>query len=359
MNVKWSIPVFMLASGFVIQGAVSNFQRDADNSQVNLSQINASQINSVTRSRHEYPAVPARVMALGRLAPASEMTVIYPPTSSGTRVGRVCVSEGQWVRSGEVVAYMDTRALHEAELQEALADLDRSRCHLEQVRADAKPADLSAQAAVIERARSEMDTAKTEYGRYQMLYEQGAVSASLRDSKKQSFDTASQQWQQQQFLLQGMCQVRPCDENTALAEVKQAISRVQIARQKLALDKVTSPVSGKVIKIHTRAGEVVGNEGILQICDTRHLIVIAEVFESDIGTVRPGQGATITGASLGGPLHGVVESIGLSVGRQTNLDADSAADTEARIVEVRIRVRDGATATAANARVDVEIARSK
>lgn len=80
------------------------------------------------------------------------------------------------------------------------------------------------------------------------------------------------------------------------------------------------------------------------------------MFENDLSAIRPGQRANIKCAFIAQPLHGVVQSVGLAVGRQAILDGDSTADTEARIVEVKILVQERAQIrTLTNARVLVEI----
>jgi len=72
---------------------------------------------------------------------------------------------------------------------------------------------------------------------------------------------------------------------------------------------------------------------------TEQMYVVAEVYESDIGKVHLGQRATLTsdGNTILG-LHGTVNQIGLQVGKKDVLDNDPAADADARVVEVKIRL---------------------
>ena len=70
------------------------------------------------------------------------------------------------------------------------------------------------------------------------------------------------------------------------------------------------------------------------------MVVVAEVYESDISKVRLGQKAIIkseTGA-FAGEVRGVVSQIGLHIGKQDVLDTDPAADVDSRVVEVEIKV---------------------
>jgi HlyD family secretion protein len=103
---------------------------------------------------------------------------------------------------------------------------------------------------------------------------------------------------------------------------------------------VRSPLAGQVIEIHTRRGERVGGDGIAELGRTDSMYAVAEVYETDIGAVKIGAGATITSPALSEPLHGTVESIALKIGKADVLNTDPAAKIDARVVEVDIRLDD-------------------
>jgi HlyD family secretion protein len=110
--------------------------------------------------------------------------------------------------------------------------------------------------------------------------------------------------------------------------------------------------------VHTRDGERVGPDGILELGRTDDMYAVAEVYESDIQYVRLGQRATVASAAFGRPLHGSVARIGLKVGKMDALGTDPAARTDARVVEVEIRLdpEDAAAAAAlTNLQVEVEL----
>ena len=108
--------------------------------------------------------------------------------------------------------------------------------------------------------------------------------------------------------------------------------------------------------IHARAGERVGTEGILELGDTTAMYAIAEIYETDIGRVKPGQRARISSPALSQSLAGEVVRIGLKIGKQDVLDADPVAKTDARVVEVEIRLDEGPDVSRlTNLQVRVEI----
>jgi HlyD family secretion protein len=146
--------------------------------------------------------------------------------------------------------------------------------------------------------------------------------------------------------------------DVALEEARLArdVARANLARAEaeLELSRVRSPVDGQVLKIHAREGERVGLEGIVEIGETASMYAIAEVYETDIGRVRVGQRARISSPALERALEGSVERIGLRIGKQDVLGTDPVADTDARVVEVEVRLDDpGPAARLTNLRVDV------
>ena len=144
------------------------------------------------------------------------------------------------------------------------------------------------------------------------------------------------------------------DDATMNLEV--AIADLAAAKAQLALTVVTSPIRGQVLDIHTRPGERIGPEGILELGRTDQMYAIAEVYETDIAKIRPGQKAVIALAALDQPLTGTVEDSELRVGRLDVLGTDPVAKTDARVVEVKILLDDGASvARYTDMQVEVEI----
>jgi len=73
-------------------------------------------------------------------------------------------------------------------------------------------------------------------------------------------------------------------------------------------------------------------------------------------TPVPAQAAVVTSPALPKEVHGTVDRVGLKIGKKDVLDTDPAADTDARVVEVEIRLDDPKeVAGLTNLRVDVAI----
>jgi len=145
--------------------------------------------------------------------------------------------------------------------------------------------------------------------------------------------------------------------DTAQVAARMARAALDKAKADLDLSVVRSPIDGEVLEIHARTGERVGSEGIAELGRTQEMYAIAEVYETDIGRVHVDQRATIRSRALAGPLSGQVERIGRKVGKQDVLSTDPAAMTDARVVEVEIRLDDGSKVKGlTNLQVEVEMA---
>ncbi|NJR67812.1 MAG: HlyD family efflux transporter periplasmic adaptor subunit [Synechococcales cyanobacterium CRU_2_2] len=111
-----------------------------------------------------------------------------------------------------------------------------------------------------------------------------------------------------------------------------------------------------MLEIHAEDGEAVGAQGILDVGQTQAMNVVAEVYETDIPQIRPGQAALISSSVLSQPLSGRVKTIGLRINKKDVLESDPVADTDARVVEVEIRLDDPTPlATLTNLQVNVTI----
>jgi len=144
--------------------------------------------------------------------------------------------------------------------------------------------------------------------------------------------------------------------DTAQLHVDTARADLAAARSVLELDVVRAPVAGQVVKIYARRGERVGPQGLAEIAQNDQMFAIAEVYETDIGRVKVGQRATVRSPAFDAELSGAVDRIGMKIGKQDVLATDPVARTNARVVEVRIKLDDSAKAASlSNLQVEVAI----
>ncbi|MFB2877681.1 ABC exporter membrane fusion protein [Floridanema aerugineum] len=407
------------------------------------------------------------VTALGRLEPQGEvLTISAPASAEGSRVEQLLVKQGDRVKAGQEIAILDSRDRLAASLLQAQEQVKVAQANLEKVLAGAKKgeveaqkatiarisaereneiaaqkatiarinaereseiaaqratiarinaereSEMAAQKATIARLEAELRNAQTEYKRYELLYKDGAISASAKDSKNLTLAAAQERVKEAQAnlkkveatkfeqlkeaeanltkitsakaeqlneaeanlrrisagkqeqeneakaTLERIAEVRPVDVQIAKAEVSQAEAAVKRAKANLETAYVRSPRDAQILKVHTKAGELVSNEGIVELGETQKMYAVAEVYESDINKVKLGQKARVKSDSLTEELPGTVEQIGLQVKKQNVINTDPSANIDNRVVEVRIRLDDAASQKVSgltNLQVNVEI----
>lgn len=318
------------------------------------------------------------VSALGYLMPEGEVTYLSAPTAlnglGSSRVAKLLVKEGDTVKTGQAIAILDNYENLQTSVKLALEEVKVAQANLAKVKAGAKTGELEAQKATIARLEAELqgqvaaqdkmiarlsaefNNGEIEYQRYRKLFQDGAITASLLDSKQLVMTTAQEQlneakvnrdrieatFQQQiqaaQATLNQIAEIRPTDVLVAQAEINKAIANVNKTKADLDLAYIRTPIDGQILKINSRPGEVVGSQGIVAVGKTDQMNVVAEVYELDVGKVRIGQKATITSNAFSGKLYGTVAQIGLQVNPQDVLTTDPTADVNRRIVEVKVRL---------------------
>ncbi|MBD2666976.1 heterocyst specific ABC-transporter, membrane fusion protein DevB [Richelia sinica FACHB-800] len=349
------------------------------------------------------------VTALGRIEPQGEVIKLSAPASSqSSRVEKLLVKEGDKVKAGQVIAILDNRDRLQAAWQESQEAVNLAQVNLEKVKAGAKIGEIQAQTAEIARVKAqtlgeegqqreavarleaqwegektaqqaairkleaELKNAQIEFQRYQQLYQEGATSKSLFDSKQLSVDTITQQLQEAnatlkridrtgskqveeaktvlarinatgskqiksaQATLNQIAEVRPVDVAAAQGEVKRALAAAKQAKANLDQAYVRSPQDGIVFDIHTRSGEMVSSDGIVEIGQTNQMYVVVEVYQSDISKIKPGQTVKISSNSLPSDLHGKVDWVGWKIQRQNIINSDPSENIDSRVVEVHV-----------------------
>jgi HlyD family secretion protein len=340
---------------------------------------------------HQKPENPAVVIpeiktvtALGRIEPEGEVIKLSAPISGeGSQVEKILVQEGDMVTKGQVIAILNNRERLQAELTAAKAEVRIIQAKIAQIQAGAKPGEITAQKAIIDRlvaeSQGDIDTqkaileklqaelinAKAENKRYQELYIEGAISASEKDSKNLNIETTKKSLQAAQSQLKKLelsskekikeasatlnqiSEVRKVDIEVAIAELNRVDVNVKKATINLQQAYVKSPQNGQVFEIYTHPGELISNNGIADIGKTSQMYVVAEVYESDINKIIQGKNVRIVSDVFAQELQGKVERIGLQVRKQNLTNTDPSTNIDNRIVKVYIRLNKASSQQAA------------
>lgn len=277
------------------------------------------------------------VSALGRLEPMDGIIRVAasstPQAVSGAVLTELHVAEGDDIGRGDLVAVTDTAAVMTARLLEAQAAVVFAEREVEAARSRAVETCVRA------------DVAAREAERRERLRDQGVAGEEEADSARGEAEARK-----------ASCASESTNVRLYESGIEVARSHVNRVNAELQRSYIRAPVAGRVLDIIVRPGELIGEQGIIELGRVSNMFAIAEVYETDIRRVRTGQRATISSAALDQDLAGSVKHIRQKVQKQDEIGTDPAARKDARIIEVEIELENSAAAAGlTNLQVDVVI----
>ncbi len=285
---------------------------------------------------------PAKVLALGRLEPDGEVVSVSAPSSNGdSRIEKLNVREGESVHRNDILAVLDSE-------RRLKADRDAQRKRVEQAREKIARTELEVRTtrlqleASLASAEARLDLAKDNLRRRQRLLSSSATSREEYDTARIEFQTAQATVREAQGKLE---RYKTVEESQELVDI--VLSRQDVAIAEASLEQaeanleyayVRAPLDGTILDISLRPGERIGQASLLEMGATHNMMARVEVYESDVPRIRRAQSVFLTAKPLEAALRGTVERISTLVKKQQIVDADPAANTDARVVEVWVRL---------------------
>lgn len=235
------------------------------------------------------------VSAPGQVQPKTKVSI---SARVAAQILELPYREGDRVREGDVVVRLEDRDL--------------------QASVDSAQASLEAEQARLEGARASYVNAVAEWERQKSLFGSNDVSKSLMES-------AEAEMRRQESNLQA-------SEHS----IDVARARLDQSKENLKYATIVSPINGRVTKLNAEVGELVvtgtmNNAGtvIMEIADLSEMLVKAEVSESDVAPVKPGQPTRVyVNAYPGKVFEGVVQKVAL----QNSLARDGTKYFETEIL---------------------------
>lgn len=275
------------------------------------------------------------IVARGRIEPQGRVRAISGPAGTGL-ITKLLVDQGDGVKTGQVLAVLDGYDSRKADYEMAENSLQLAELQRAQVNAGAKQAEIAAQRDVVEAKRAQLDLTQKQWDRHSAEDLSDAVSKESLDMLKTQLEQAKAELAAAENTLKALTEVRGVDDKVAAEQI--AVQKAAAARAKAEMERllIRAPADGTVLSLQARAGEMIGADGVLRLGDLAHLIVVAEIDESEAAEVRDGMEGTIEGTMLQKPLKAKVSWAAHEVFRQKRPASDILIGRDARIVEVEL-----------------------
>ena len=321
-----------------------------------------------TTATPERPLNRTTVSALGHITPGKGVIAVGGPV--GERLRTILVEVGQQVHADEQLAETVGEEVLATQLAIAREKLDQTNQLLASEKAygaalvkqaevgikraaDVPPLQIEAQQAEINVVQVQLNQAQRDLERIEKI----PTSTAERDRLKDLIDRYQEQLRGLRAKLRMMEKEKDFGQQNAQNELDSTKAGTQKAQEAIDVEvaqrgvtlaeieleraSIVSPVEGTVLEVIAQPGELIGTQHpILTLGQTDKMYINAEVYEADISRVRVGQKAIAKSDALTKDLTGVVERIAPVVRRNQISPLDPTARTDARVIEVRIRVDD-------------------
>ena len=281
--------------------------------------------------------LPTDVVGLARVMPRGDVVLVAAPYgASDARVAEILVAVGDHVDRGTPLAFLDNRAALESAVLLAQANLAVRRATILQTRSAVQASRDEAQ-ATLDQASGTYREAQATFERTEELVARGVSTSVTLESARTAAQAALLAITRAEATLARFSSAEIDDQPDVVVATRNVeAAEAELARVELDLARgiVVAPIAGTILDIHATPGQRPPPEGVMEMGDISQMTAEVEVYQNRIATVRPGQPVELAARAIGRTLHGTVESIGLTVGRQGLMSDDAAANTDARVIRV-------------------------
>jgi len=283
--------------------------------------------------------LPSDVVGLARVMPRGDVSIVAAPYGAGdARVAEVLVAVGDVVAKGAPLARLDNRTALESAVLTAEANLAIKEAALMQTQAAVQASRDEAQAG-LDQAKSAAEEAASTLARSEDLFQRKVTTQATLDQVRAASIAADLAVTRAEATLNRFSALALQDQPDVLVAARNRDAAIaERARAKLDVERslVVAPIAGTILDIHVTPGQRPPAGGIMDMGDTSQMMAEVEVWQDRIASISPGQPVELAAVALGQTLHGVVDSIGLTVGRQGLISDDAAENKDARVVRVLV-----------------------
>lgn len=227
------------------------------------------------------------------------------------RVMELTVDEGQQVNAGQLMARLDSAELASVVVQNK-ASLQEAAIRLAELRAGSRVQEIERARASVNAQDADLDKAKKDYERADILYKNGAISSSQFEAAQNAYNTRAAQLKSAQESL-SLVKEGPRKEDIQAAEhrVQQVKAILNTSEERLKDTVLFAPISGVILRKNVELGETISaGTPVFTIGDLENPWVKVYVKENRLGQVKLGQKADVKVDSFKGKTYdGIVTFI--------------------------------------------------
>ena len=283
-----------------------------------------------TSSAQDAPKAAPPLIARGYTDAPEGTAVVAGDPAGGSVLVELKVKDGQKVKKGETLAVLSNYARADVTLRMAEADLVKLKQMHDFVLKGTRLSDIALQEATLK--------SSIEQNKLESL--QRARSGKPPDVREIETAIAEQGLERQKVRLALLKTTLENDLAQHEIDMANTQSRIDSAKRTLEDALVRSPLDGVVVQIFSRQGERVSPAGIVKVVDMNQLRVLADVDELHVGRLKPGGKVDVTFRGNNDVYKGTIERIAPTVKRMQRVEPDGGSSTDARVVQVEIKIDD-------------------
>ena len=365
--------------------------------------------------RSQHPENADRLLVSGNL----ELTQVDISFKIAGRMTERKVTEGDWVKKGDLIATLDPTQLRQAKFRDAAlvssavsnfqqletsiayqratlesdvaaknAELNQATAKLEVLLNGSRKQDIQQAEAGVNDAKAQLEFARSDWARMQTLFKNEDISRQQYDQSRSKFDSAQAMLHQSEEKL-SLVKEGPRQEDIAAARAEVAraqaavktaeANRIELKRKEQELGarkaeiersraqegistsqlddtEVATPIDGVVLVKSAEPGEVLAaGTTILTVGDLEHPWLRAYINETDLGRVKLGQKVKLSTDSFPGKTYDGVITFISSDAEFTPKQIQTKEERVKLVYRIKIEVDNKSHELKSNMPVDAEI----
>ena len=210
-------------------------------------------------------------------------------SKSAGQIKKLNFREGDKVKAGDLLAELDHDLL-DIQLRQAEAGVELAYAQLKLLKSGARKEDIKQTEELLKQAKINLDLAKLDKERAIELFNGNATTKQQYDAAIARYDVALAQYNSARENLHKVKSIiRPEEIESALANLKRAVSNVDLLKETISQCRIIAPVDGIVSKKYVETGEnVAPGSSLLKISNLETVDLVIYIPETDLPKIKLG-----------------------------------------------------------------------